>query len=176
MIVPPPRGVDRDLTPESVAGLSRRPWPHPSPVIPPQTIVSVPVQPPVIHPPEGAQEVKIGCQESVTGSYQPPVRTGAVHPSPAQTIMVEPVHTRVCDNLAEGTLSRDVALQLPSFHGPVLEGPGVEGREMSPLDVAAPVPIMPCTRSNRQDYPSDKSCHGSAYGNVPRNNTPPAES
>jgi len=63
---------------------------------------------------EGAFVVVIAVQESVTGSYLPPVLRPVV-PSdvPPHTSISVPVQTELCEALAEGAPTVEVAVQLP---------------------------------------------------------------
>jgi hypothetical protein len=66
------------------------------PLVPPQTIISLPVQIAVCdHRTEGALAVLVDSQLSVPGSYVPPVFNGLKFPSPPQTIILLSVQTAV---------------------------------------------------------------------------------
>jgi hypothetical protein len=66
----------------------------PKPVVPPQTIIRLPVQTALCrYRPPGAPVVEVGVQLSLAGSYLPPVGCSGY---PAQTTIELPVQTAVC--------------------------------------------------------------------------------
>jgi hypothetical protein len=85
---------------------------------PPQTIISLPVQTAVCrYRPTGALVVVVGVQESVPGSYLPPVLK-KVAPTPPQTIISLPVQTAAWPNRAAGALMMVVGVQVSSVQTP----------------------------------------------------------
>src|SRR6266852_4280811 len=80
------------------------------PGLPPQTIISLPVQTAECHRfALGAFVSVVGVQLSVAGLYRPPVfQTWTLKPSvyqPPQTIISVPVQTAVCSKRASGTFT-----------------------------------------------------------------------
>ena len=64
-----------------LVGLYRRPLAIAEPLLPPQTIISLPVQTAVCkYRPVGAVVVLVAVQLSVPGLYLPPVFNGLLHP------------------------------------------------------------------------------------------------
>src|SRR5438445_11679410 len=89
-----------------MSGLYLPPVLRPSPKrsLPPQTIISPPVQTPVCKSrPVGALVVLVAVQTSVFGLYFPPVFIGNC-PAPPQTIISLLVHTAVCTARLSGVL------------------------------------------------------------------------
>ena len=67
---------------------------HPGDSLPPQTIISLPLQIAVGAPrPVGAFAVAVAVQLSALGLYLPPVLDPLVPSNPPQTIISKPVHT-----------------------------------------------------------------------------------
>src|SRR6478609_5124573 len=88
------------------------------PLVPPQTIISLPLQTAVWKfRATDAVVVLVAVQLSVLGLYRPPVFK-ALMPSgvPPQTIISLPVQTAVCLNRAVGALVVPVAVQVLSVH------------------------------------------------------------
>jgi hypothetical protein len=56
----------------------------------------------------GASTVEVGVQESVRGSYRPPV----LLPPPPHTTIVRPVHTAVWDERGEGAPTVEVGVHV----------------------------------------------------------------
>ena len=90
----------------SVLGSYLPPVLKPEPVLPPQTIISLPVHTAVC-PSRLSGALPVAVQLSVLGLYLPPVRL-----PPPQTIISVPVQTAVCPNRAVGALAVLVAVQL----------------------------------------------------------------
>ena len=81
---------------EFVLGLYRPPVFRATPLPPPQTIISLPVQTAVWkNRPLGAPVVLVAVQLSVTGLYLPPLAGNPETPSPPQTIISLPLQTVV---------------------------------------------------------------------------------
>src|SRR6266705_5702020 len=81
--------------------------------VPPQTIISLPVQTAVCRSrASGALVVLVAVQLSVPGLYLPPVFKFMLPSFPPQTIISLPVHTAVGMARAVGALVRLVAVQL----------------------------------------------------------------
>ena len=81
--------------------------------LPPQTIISLPVQTAVCSSrPVGALVVLMAVQLSVPGLYLPPVFKKTELPLPPQMITSLPVQTAVCPTRLSGALVVLVAVQL----------------------------------------------------------------
>ena len=110
-----------------VLGLYLPPVLRKSPLYPPHTIISVPVQTAECRlRPTGALLMLVGVQLSVLGSYLPPVLKKVPGPvSPPQTIISVPVQTLVTRYRPSGALVSVVAVQVSSLQPP--EGLAITG-------------------------------------------------
>ena len=88
--------------------------------LPPQTIISLPVQTAVSESlPTGALVVLVAVQLSVLGLYLPPVFKKPPVPIPPQTIISLPVQVAVWRLLPSGALITLVVVHVSSVHGSI---------------------------------------------------------